>query len=125
MFVGERFQAPVEGAIYAAAIDKLRVEGAIKPWIVDHAALVHTAWDLGSPVNTAVWYFQLGPMGEIRVIDCDLDLDIPPVERVARMLGKGYLYGSHFLPRHRIEHLGGFVLIATESHRLLDHYIIW
>ena len=94
----ECFQAPVEGAIYAAAIDKLRVEGAIKPWIVDHSALTHTAWDLGSPVNTAVWYFQLGPMGEIRVIDCDLDLDIPPVERVAAMLGKGYLYGSHFLP---------------------------
>ena len=94
----ECFQAPVEGAIYAEAIDKLRVEGAIKPWIVDNSALVHTAWDLGSPVNTAVWYFQLGPMGEIRVIDCDLDLDIPPVERVARMLAKGYLYGSHFLP---------------------------
>ena len=37
-------------------------------------------------------------MGEIRVIDCDLDLDIPPVERVARMIAKGYLYGSHFLP---------------------------
>ena len=94
----ECFQAPVEGAIYAAAIDKLRVEGAIKPWIVDNSALTHTAWDLGSPVNTAVWYFQLGPMGEIRVIDCDLDLDVPPVERVARMLAKGYLYGSHFLP---------------------------
>ena len=37
-------------------------------------------------------------MGEIRVIDCDLDLDLTPVERVSRMLGKGYLYGSHFLP---------------------------
>ena len=99
----ECFQAPVEGAIYAAAIDKLRVEGAIKPWIVDHSALVHTTWDLGSPVNTAVWYFQLGPIGEIRVIDCDLDLDIPPVERVARMLGKGYLYGSHFLPHDAMQ----------------------
>ena len=99
----ECFQAPIEGPIYAAAIDKLRVEGAIKPWIVDHSALVHTAWDLGSPVNTAVWYFQLGPMEEIRVIDCDLDLDIPPVERVARMLGKGYLYGSHFLPHDAMQ----------------------
>jgi hypothetical protein len=94
----ECFQAPIEGAIYAALIDKLRGEGAIKPWTLDNSALTHTAWDLGSPVNTAVWYFQLGPMGEIRVIDCDLDLDVPPVERVARMLGKGYLYGSHFLP---------------------------
>ena len=99
----ECFQAPVEGAIYAAAIDKLRMEGAIKPFIVDNSALTHTAWDLGSPVNTAVWYFQFGPMGEIRVIDCDLDLDIPPVERVARMLGKGYLYGSHFLPHDAMQ----------------------
>jgi hypothetical protein len=99
----ECFQAPVEGAIYAAAIDKLRVEGAIKPWIVDHSALTHTAWDLGSPINTVCWYFQLGLMGEIRVIDCDLDLDIPPVERVAHMLGKGYLYGSHFLPHDALQ----------------------
>ena len=76
----------------------MRAEGAIGPRKLDHSALTHTCWDLGSPVNTAVWYFQLGPMGEIRVIDCDLDLDLTPVERVARMLGKGYLYGSHFLP---------------------------
>ena len=27
-----------------------------------------------------------------------MDLDLTPVERVARMLAKGYLYGSHFLP---------------------------
>ena len=92
------FQAPVEGAIYAALIDKLRVEGAIKPWIVDNSALVHTCWDLGSPINTCVWYFQIGPMSEIRVIDVDMDLDLSPVERVSRMLAKGYLYGSHFLP---------------------------
>ena len=26
------------------------------------------------------------------------NLDLTPVERVARMLAKGYLYGSHFLP---------------------------
>ena len=65
------------------------MEGAIKPWIVDHSALVPYRVGPRSPVNTAVWYFQLGPMGEIRVIDCDLDLDIPPVERVARMLAKG------------------------------------
>src|SRR4029077_9059567 len=34
----------------------------------------------------------------IRVIDLDMDLDLTPVERVSRMLAKGYLYGSHFLP---------------------------
>jgi hypothetical protein len=96
--IEECFQSPVEGAIYAEVVDKLRAEGAIGSWKLDHSALTHTCWDLGSPVNTAVWYFQLGPMGEIRVIDCDMDLDLTPVERVARMLTKGYLYGSHFLP---------------------------
>ena len=96
--IEECFQSPVEGAIYAESIDRLRAEGAIKPWLVDNSALTHTAWDLGAPINTCTWYFQLGPMGEIRVIDVDMDLDIPPVERVARMLAKGYLYGSHFLP---------------------------
>ena len=43
------------------------------------------------------WYFQI-IAAEIRVIDCDSDLDLTPVQRVARMLNKGYLYGSHFLP---------------------------
>jgi hypothetical protein len=96
--IEECFQSPVEGAIYAETVDRLRADGAFGPWKLDHSALTHTCWDLGSPVNTVVWYFQLSPMGEIRVIDCDLDLDLTPVERVARMLGKGYLYGSHFLP---------------------------
>ena len=57
----ECFQAPIEGAIYAAAIDRLRVEGAIKPWIVDHSALAHTAWDLGSPINTVCGISSLAP----------------------------------------------------------------
>ena len=93
----ECFQSPVEGAIYAELIDKLRGEGAIRPWKVDRSALVHTCWDLGSPINTCVWFFQI-VAGEIRVIDIDMDLDLTPIERVSRMLAKGYLYGSHFLP---------------------------
>ena len=93
----ECFQSPVEGAIYAESVDKLRAEGAIRAWKVDRSALVHTCWDLGSPVNTCVWFFQV-VAGEIRVIDIDMDLDLTPVERVSRMLAKGYLYGSHFLP---------------------------
>ncbi len=77
--------------------NRLRAEGAIRPWKVDRSALVHTCWDLGSPINTCVWFFQI-VAGEIRVIDIDMDLDLTPVERVSRMLAKGYLYGSHFLP---------------------------
>ena len=53
----------------------------------DRSALVDTCWDLGSPINTCVWFFQAAA-GEIRVIDIDMDLDLTPVERVARMLAK-------------------------------------
>ena len=51
----------------------------IRPW--------SNCWDLGSPLNTVTWFFQIvGP--EIRIIDCDSDLDLTPVQRVARMLAK-------------------------------------
>ena len=93
----ECFQAPVEGAIYAEQIDKLRAEGAIRPWIVDNSSLTDTCWTLA---RRSIRWSGISSWGkdEIRVVDCDMDLDLTPVERVARMLTKGYLYGSHFLP---------------------------
>lgn len=95
--VEECFKSPVEGAIYASALDKLRSAGAVSDFKYDNSALVHTAWDLGSPVNTVTWYFQMVG-NEVRVIDCDMDLDMTPVQRVGHMLAKGYTFGSHFLP---------------------------
>ncbi len=94
----ECFKSPVEGAIYAGELDKLRASGAISAFKTDNSTLVHTAWDLGSPVNTVVWYFQVIGGNEIRVIDCDMDMDMTPVQRVGHMLAKGYSYGAHFLP---------------------------
>lgn len=93
----EALRAPVEGAIYAASMDELRTAGRILPFPVDKSALVHTSWDLGAPVNTVTWYFQL-VAGEIRVVDVDLDLSITATERVARILSKGYPLGVHLLP---------------------------
>jgi hypothetical protein len=94
----ECFKSPVEGAIYAGELDKLRASGAISAFKYDNSTLVHTAWDLGSPVNTVVWYFQVIKGNEVRVIDCDMDLDMTPVQRVSHMLAKGYAYGTHYLP---------------------------
>lgn len=94
--IDECFKSPMEGAIYADLIDSLRGKGRIRPAEVDGSALVHTFWDEGSPVNTVTWYAQFrGP--DIRIIDCDLDLDLTPVQRVARMKAKGYLFGHHYL----------------------------
>lgn len=96
--VEECFKSPVEGAIYASELDKLRAAGAIGPIKVDNSYPVHTSWDIGSPVNTVCWYWQLVAGNEVRVIDCDLDLDLTPVQRVAHMMSKGYNYGNHYLP---------------------------
>jgi hypothetical protein len=93
----ECFKAPIEGAIYADLLDRLRTTGAIRPGVVDRSMLVHTSWDLGSPINTVTWYFQIVGQ-EIRVIDIDHEEDLTPAERVAKILGKGYLLGWHYLP---------------------------
>ena len=96
--VEECFKSPVEGAIYAPQLDKLRSAGAISAFKIDESVPVHTSWDIGSPINTVTWYWQLVAGNEVRVIDIDVDLEMTPVQRVARMMAKGYNYGNHYLP---------------------------
>ena len=93
----ECFKSPIEGAIYADLIDRLRIKGAIREAEVDHTALVHTSWDLGAPINTVVWFFQIVG-SEIRIIDLDHNRDLTSAQRVASILSKGYLLGWHYLP---------------------------
>ena len=113
----ECFKAPIEGAIYADVLDRLRAAGAIRPSAVDRNFLVHTSWDLGSPINTVTWYFQL--VGEeVRVIDLDCELDLTPAERVARILGKGYLIGWHFLPHDALGTMKSGRTFQMELHQL-------
>lgn len=104
----ECFRSPIEGAIYADLIDRLRAQNSVTAFPIDGSALVHTFWDLGSPQNTCVWYAQFVGR-EIRVVDCDVtprDVDAAPetiVERVSRMLRKGYNFGWHYLPHDAIQ----------------------
>lgn len=87
------------GAIYARLVEQAYKEGRICQLPVADM-LVHTSWDLGSPSNTTVWYWQVVGR-EIRVIDCDVGL-IDGVEtvtqRVSHMMRKGYSFGKHILP---------------------------
>lgn len=96
----EAFSAPVEGAIYAKELDVATAEGRIGHWPVDPSKLVHTAWDLGSPANMVVWYFQItGPM--VRFVDVDFNLELNTAERVAHMARKPFaalLGGKHLMP---------------------------
>lgn len=96
-FLDECWSAPIQGAIYAEAIERARAEGRICAMPVDGSNLVCTAWDLGAPANTCVWYFQIVGR-EIRIIDCDKGEKGTLTERVAYMLAKGYNYGKHYLP---------------------------
>lgn len=95
------------GAIYAKEVAKAEAEGRICEFQPHRGALVHTSWDLGSPENTAVTYFQrIGP--ELRIIDYDKGLRLTTGERVAYMLQKGYNYGTHCLPHDaNAERTGG------------------
>lgn len=96
-FLDECWSAPVQGAVYAEAIERARAEGRIVPMPIDGSNLVHTSWDLGSPQNTVVWYFQIVGR-EIRIIDCDRGDMGTLTQRCARMIAKGYNYGKHYLP---------------------------
>lgn len=85
------------GAIYAKLIETAYAEGRVASFALADS-LVHTSWDLGSPANTTVWYFQVVGR-EIRIIDVDIGLDFDTLtKRVAHMKAKGYPFGTHILP---------------------------
>lgn len=87
----------IPGAIYAKEVSQAIMDGRVCEFKPDGGALVHTTWDLGSPQNTAVTYFQrIGP--RLQIIDFDYGLDLKTGERVAHMMAKGYNYGYHCLP---------------------------
>jgi hypothetical protein len=97
---GERLRVvlALQGDLRAQAVDDgqaLEFKDGVGQRVLRYArrAAGHTAWDLGSPLNTVTWYFQI-VAAEIRVIDCDNDLDLTPVQRVARMLNKGLAESS-------------------------------
>lgn len=85
------------GAIYAKEVTEAELGGRVREFAPDKGALVHTAWDLGSPENTRVVYFQrVGPW--LYIIDHDTGLRMTTAERVAHMMAKGYAFGCHCLP---------------------------
>lgn len=100
-FMDEMWTAPVDGAIYAESISRAHATRRVEPMPVDGSALVDTAWDLGAPKNTVVWYFQVVGR-EIRVIDCDRGDLGTLAQRAAHMKAKGYAFGRHFFP-HDVE----------------------
>jgi hypothetical protein len=96
-FIDECWTVPVPGAIFAEDVARAEGEGRIANVPYYEGALVNTSWDLGAPVNMAVWYWQITGM-TIRIIDYDHGDFGTHSKRVAHMLSKGYNYGKHYLP---------------------------
>lgn len=95
----EAFMASQEGNWFAAQIKELYENGRVTKISHDKALPVHTAWDLGQADFTAIWFFQINPVGEVMVIDYFQKTDTP-LDQIAQMLQqKGYTYGTHIWPQ--------------------------
>ncbi len=85
------------GALYAEALTKLRIAGRVTDISVDNNYPVYTFWDLGSPINTSIWWVQVVGR-DILVLDHHSNEDLTIGARVAQINEKDYHYGGHILP---------------------------
>ena len=90
------FTADIPGAIYAKEVEEALSLGHVCDFEPNRGP-VWTTWDIGSPSNTAVIYWQIEGMKRM-VIDCDIGASMTLHDRVAHMQAKGYNYGGHLLP---------------------------
>lgn len=116
------FAAALRGAYYAPLLDIAEKEGRIA--LLPHAPdlPVHTAWDLGMDDATAIWFFQVEPSGNWRMLDY-YEASGEGLAHYARILrqkslppdvkdeegnsGRGFCYGLHLAPQDiRVRELG-------------------
>jgi len=90
------------GAIFGKQMLEARANNRICNIPIESSTEVHTFWDLGRNDHTAVWFMQeVGK--EWRLIDY-YENRLQDIDHYCRVIkGKGYLYGTHFMP-HDVEH---------------------
>lgn len=110
------FTAGLPGAIYARLIEQARSDKRIERVPYDGGLPVWTFWDLGAPVNTAVWSVQFVGR-EIRVLACDTGDDWTTAQRVAMMEGRQWAYAGHILPHDASATQKGGMTYAEELER--------
>jgi len=93
----------LDGAVYAKELRDAMEGNRIKEIPVDKSIPVSTFWDLGWADMTSIWFVQVIPGGEIRVIDfyqsCQKTID----HYMSVLQDKGYVYKDWWLP-HDAEH---------------------
>jgi phage terminase large subunit len=106
------FDAANLGAIYAGWIRKLEKAGRIGKFEPAPGFKIHTAWDLGFGDSTAIWWWQLLPGPEIRLVDFYSNSGQGPQHYAEVVLGQ------------RIEEVDGKVHLGEELGRHA-HRIAW
>ena len=99
------FDAPVEGAYFAEALNALALQGRVCAAPVDLSRPVITAWDLGVHDYCSIWWWQIVGK-EVHFVDYEMavgkGLDHWASVIRKKALAGGYEYRCHLLP-HDIE----------------------
>ncbi|MFD2207206.1 hypothetical protein [Kiloniella antarctica] len=91
------FDAAILGAYYTGELAEMRKEGRLCRVHYDKRHPVHTAWDLGIGDTTVIIFFQEVGL-ERRIIDFYEASGMALDHYAKELAGKGYVYGTHFLP---------------------------
>ena len=92
------FEAAIVGAYYGPSMQDALDTKRITSVPYDPMLPVHTSWDLGVDDSTVIWFFQVSPGGEIRLIDYHEE-NGQGLDYYVRMLEtKKYVYGKHLGP---------------------------
>lgn len=91
------FDAALMGAFYGQWMEAAEREGRIANVEAANRE-VFTAWDIGFSDDTVIWFFQLEPMGKLRIIDYYSNSGKDIEHYVDILKSKGYAYGRHYMP---------------------------
>lgn len=103
---GGATKSVVEGAVYQAEIAEIEKAGRITRVPYDASQPVHTFWDLGWGDLAAIWFVQAFPF-EYRLIDYAEGSHQSVADYVRLLQGKGYVYGTDYLPHDAKAHTMG------------------
>lgn len=102
-FLDECWEAPIEGAIYAAALARAQTDGRIVQRLPEADVVVDVFMDLGAPQNSPAWFCRRVGR-EIQIIDHDLGaIGETIAQRYGRWLRKGHNIGSIYLPHDAMQ----------------------
>jgi hypothetical protein len=96
------FDAAIVGAYYGDLLREAEAQGRVAAVPHEPMLRVNTAWDLGMSDDTAIWFYQVTPAGQIRMLDylenngVGLDWYVKQIEERAK--SNGWTMGDYILP---------------------------